>query len=191
MISCVAIACLLGAAVAAPSAGGYGGYGYGPALATTAVVGSVQVPQYNFNYAVNDPLTGDNKAQTEVRDGGVVKGSYSLAEADGTIRVVEYSADDVSGFNAVVKRIGPAAHPQQVIAAPVIAAPVVKEVVQPLIAKEIVNPYLLQDINLGLNNLGLSGWGLNGLGKGLELNGLNGYNLNGLGLGGYGGWGHH
>lgn len=35
---------------------------------------------------------------------GVVRGSYSLTEADGTIRTVRYTADDANGFNAVVER---------------------------------------------------------------------------------------
>lgn len=35
-------------------------------------------------------------------------------EPDGSIRVVEYKADDKSGFNAVVKRIGPNLHPVSV-----------------------------------------------------------------------------
>ncbi|CAD7005099.1 unnamed protein product [Ceratitis capitata] len=39
-------------------------------------------------------------------------GGYTLLEADGTTRVVEYTADDHNGFNAVVKKIGPAHHPQ-------------------------------------------------------------------------------
>lgn len=38
-------------------------------------------------------------------------GAYSLVEPDGSIRIVEYYADDKSGFNAVVKRIGPNLHP--------------------------------------------------------------------------------
>lgn len=59
---------------------------------------------------MSDPQTGDNKAQTETSDGGVVKGSYSLTEPDGTLRVVDYSAGPVTGFNAVVKRLGPAVH---------------------------------------------------------------------------------
>lgn len=68
---------------------------------------------YSFSYGVSDPLTGDSKRQEEVRDGDVVKGSYSVKDPDGTIRVVQYSqvgAD--SGINAVVKRIGEASHPQ-------------------------------------------------------------------------------
>ncbi|CAB3229022.1 unnamed protein product [Arctia plantaginis] len=68
-------------------------------------------PRYAFNYAVRDPYTGDNKAQWEKRDGDVVKGAYSLVEPDGNLRVVEYWADDKSGFNAVVKKLGPNLHP--------------------------------------------------------------------------------
>ncbi|XP_046393603.1 pupal cuticle protein Edg-84A-like [Ischnura elegans] len=68
-------------------------------------------PRYQFNYAVNDPSTGDVKSQWETRDGDVVKGSYSLQEADGTVRTVEYTADKIRGFNAVVQRTGVANHP--------------------------------------------------------------------------------
>ncbi|TKX27805.1 cuticular protein RR-2 [Spodoptera litura] len=69
-------------------------------------------PKYSFDYAVADPHTGDHKTQWESRDGDVVKGAYSLAEPDGTTRIVEYTADKIHGFNAVVKRIGHAHHPQ-------------------------------------------------------------------------------
>ncbi|XP_044268185.1 adult-specific cuticular protein ACP-20-like [Tribolium madens] len=68
-------------------------------------------PKYEFKYGVGDPKTGDQKEQTEVRLDDVVKGQYSLVEPDGTIRVVKYTADDKNGFNAVVSRIGKAAHP--------------------------------------------------------------------------------
>jgi len=61
-------------------------------------------PHYSFGYSVQDSLTGDSKTQHETRDGGVVKGSYSLVEPDGTTRTVEYTADPVNGFNAVVHR---------------------------------------------------------------------------------------
>lgn len=46
-------------------------------------------------------------------------------EPDGTLRVVDYTADPHNGFNAVVTRSGPAAHPATPIAvAPkIIAAP--------------------------------------------------------------------
>ncbi|XP_077285078.1 cuticle protein 7-like [Arctopsyche grandis] len=59
-------------------------------------------PAYKFEYSIVDPHTGDQKSQSETRDGDVVKGSYSLVEPDGSVRTVEYSADDHNGFNAVV-----------------------------------------------------------------------------------------
>ncbi|KAJ8872219.1 hypothetical protein PR048_025821 [Dryococelus australis] len=88
--------------------------GHGLAVAPVAVPVAVDhyaYPKYGFEYGVKDLHTGDVKSQSEHRDGDVVKGQYSLAEPDGTIRVVEYSADDHNGFNAVVKKIGHAAHP--------------------------------------------------------------------------------
>ncbi|NP_001166644.1 cuticular protein RR-2 motif 126 precursor [Bombyx mori] len=86
--------------------GGYGGYDGGNHGDYYAY------PKYAFDYSVNDPHTGDHKTQWESRDGDVVKGAYSLAEPDGTTRIVEYTADKHNGFNAVVKRIGQAHHPQ-------------------------------------------------------------------------------
>lgn len=77
-------------------------------------------PQYQYAYNVNDVLTGDNKAQGEIRDGDVVKGYYSLVEADGSIRKVSYTADPVNGFNAVVEKSFPS-----VVAEPVAAKVVV------------------------------------------------------------------
>nr|XP_031838355.1 cuticle protein 19-like [Nomia melanderi] len=71
-------------------------------------------PKYTFNYGVHDPHTGDVKTQHEVRDGDVVHGSYSVNEPDGSVRIVEYTADDHNGFNAVVKKVGPAIHPKPI-----------------------------------------------------------------------------
>ncbi|XP_022903301.2 cuticle protein 19-like [Onthophagus taurus] len=68
-------------------------------------------PKYDFKYGVADKHTGDNKEQHEERDGDVVKGYYTLHEADGTIRTVHYTADKHNGFNAHVVRSGHAAHP--------------------------------------------------------------------------------
>lgn len=67
-------------------------------------------PQYAFEYGVADHSTGDIKSQHEVRDGGVVKGQYSLVEPDGSVRTVDYTADDINGFNAVVSKSLPVAH---------------------------------------------------------------------------------
>ncbi|XP_023954800.2 larval cuticle protein A3A-like [Bicyclus anynana] len=191
MFSFVAIACLFGAAAAAPS--GYGGLG-------VVAVDSYAVPRYEFNYAVNDPSTGDNKAQSEVRDGDAVKGSYSLTEPDGTLRVVEYTADAARGFNAIVKRIGGAAHPQTLQLAPVVAkqivtAPVVEEIAAPIIAPvaKIAEPvYSAGLINGGWGNAWGNSWG-NNLGKGWGLGSWDLGNLGDLGLGlslGHGGWKH-
>jgi Insect cuticle protein len=69
-------------------------------------------PSYKFEYGVKDPKTGDHKSQWETRDGDVVKGEYTVDEADGTTRVVSYTSDKHNGFNAVVKKIGQAHHPE-------------------------------------------------------------------------------
>ncbi|RZB77525.1 cuticle protein 7 [Asbolus verrucosus] len=70
-------------------------------------------PKYAFKYGVNDYHTGDIKSQQESRDGDVVKGQYSVVEPDGSIRTVEYTADEHSGFNAVVHKTAPAQHQLQ------------------------------------------------------------------------------
>lgn len=89
------------------------------------------LPQYRFGYDVADSLTGDYKSQTEQRNGNLVQGQYSLVEPDGTRRVVDYTADDVNGFNAVVRKeplvapaviAEPAVVPARYAAAPVAAA---------------------------------------------------------------------
>ncbi|CAG4941727.1 unnamed protein product [Parnassius apollo] len=69
-------------------------------------------PKYQYEYKVEDPHTGDNKFQHEIRDGDNVKGVYSLQEADGSIRTVEYSSDKHHGFSAVVKHSAPGRHAQ-------------------------------------------------------------------------------
>jgi hypothetical protein len=60
--------------------------------------------QYSYAYNIQDALTGDSKSQHESRDGDVVQGSYSLLDPDGTRRTVDYTADPVNGFNAVVHK---------------------------------------------------------------------------------------
>ncbi|KAF7989675.1 hypothetical protein HCN44_008349 [Aphidius gifuensis] len=98
-------------------------------------------PQYSYAYSVNDAITGDAKTQHETRDGDVVIGSYSLIEADGTRRIVEYTADSLNGFNAVVHRqpaiIKTAVVPAAPVlpAAPAIPAPVPVARVSPFVAQ--------------------------------------------------------
>lgn len=94
----------------------------------------------------------------------MVKGSYSLTEPDGTLRVVEYTADSARGFNAVVKRIGKASHPQTVVA--------------PVVSKQIVQPFFEQIAPI-LNDA----YTYSGYDSLLDYNGLQGYNDVGLGLG--------
>ncbi|PSN37960.1 hypothetical protein C0J52_10441 [Blattella germanica] len=98
-----------------PTHGGYGGgmdhgHGHGHNI-VKEVIDYHAHPKYKFDYAVHDPHTGDVKNQWETRDGDVVKGSYSIMDADGTMRTVEYTADKHNGFNAIVKRTGHAHHP--------------------------------------------------------------------------------
>lgn len=75
-------------------------------------------PQYSFAYDVQDTLTGDSKSQIESRNGNLVQGQYTVVDPDGTRRVVDYTADPVNGFNAVVSK-----QPLvRAVAAPVVAA---------------------------------------------------------------------
>ncbi|XP_068630566.1 cuticle protein 19-like [Battus philenor] len=60
-------------------------------------------PKFKYEYKVDDHYTGDLKSQEEYRDGDVVKGRYALHEPDGSVRIVNYYADDKSGFHADVK----------------------------------------------------------------------------------------
>lgn len=64
-------------------------------------------PKYTFKYGVKDYHTGDIKSHHETRDGDVVKGHYTLLEADGSVRTVEYSSDKHTGFIATVHKTAP------------------------------------------------------------------------------------
>jgi hypothetical protein len=111
-------------------------------------------PKYAFKYGVSDPHTGDVKSQQESRDGDVVKGQYSLVEPDGTIRTVDYVADPVNGFNAVVSKSAPSIHlPPVKHVAPAIVKqvapvyrPVYKPVYKPVVHKAIVAPPVVNTI---------------------------------------------
>ncbi|XP_022218017.2 larval cuticle protein A2B [Drosophila obscura] len=135
-------------------------YHAGPAVATYAHAAPVAVaqkvvvkaaeeydphPQYRFSYGVDDKLTGDNKGQVEERDGDVVRGEYSLIDADGYKRTVSYTADPINGFNAVVNRV-PLEHVKTVVktvAAPVAhyAAPAVAHYAAPAVVKTVAPAY--------------------------------------------------
>ncbi|XP_060526451.1 cuticle protein-like [Cylas formicarius] len=69
---------------------------------------------YAYEYGVSDPHTGDHKSQWETKDkAGVVRGSYSLLEPDGSTRIVDYIADE-HGFRAVVKKVDVHGHPENI-----------------------------------------------------------------------------
>lgn len=68
-------------------------------------MGSQVKPLYKFGYWVHDPKTNDVKNHWEHRDGDVVHGSYSLMQPDGHLRVVDYTVDKHTGFNAHVKYV--------------------------------------------------------------------------------------
>ena len=117
-----------------------------PVAAPAPVLAKIEdfdpAPQYSFAYDVQDALTGDSKAQYETRNGDVVQGSYSLIEADGSRRIVDYTADPVNGFNAVVNR-EPAAlavAPAAPVAARVAAAPVAVAAPVPVAARVAAAP---------------------------------------------------
>ncbi|XP_053602754.1 cuticle protein 19-like [Plodia interpunctella] len=67
-------------------------------------------PSYEFSYKVEDEHTHDIKGQAEHRDGDDVKGEYWLIEPDGRKRLVKYSSDKHSGFNAYVDYSAPHQH---------------------------------------------------------------------------------
>ncbi|KAJ8714665.1 hypothetical protein PYW07_002890 [Mythimna separata] len=60
---------------------------------------------YDFSYSVHDGQSGDVKQQQEARSGDNVQGSYSLVQPDGVQRIVDYTASEEHGFNAVVRKL--------------------------------------------------------------------------------------
>ncbi|KAK9744717.1 Insect cuticle protein [Popillia japonica] len=77
----------------------------------------VAKPDYDYSYGVRDPKTGNaqdhqesrdgDADHQESRDGDAVSGQYTVLEADGTMRIVKYTADDVNGFKATVEYVRP------------------------------------------------------------------------------------
>ncbi|XP_022913606.1 pupal cuticle protein Edg-84A-like [Onthophagus taurus] len=67
----------------------------------------VAKPDYQYSYGVRDPVTGNAQEHQENRDGDAVHGQYTVLQADGTMRIVRYTADDAQGFVAEVEYIKP------------------------------------------------------------------------------------
>ena len=87
----------------------------------------------------------------------MVRGRYSVVDADGALRVVEYTADNAHGFNAVVSRTPghakPYVPPVQQRAAVVqhhvdIPVPVDHRIVTPQTAEEIVRKRISVDVSV-------------------------------------------
>ncbi|XP_053602689.1 uncharacterized protein LOC128670755 [Plodia interpunctella] len=78
-----------------------------PPVPAVVVPTNDEKSSYEYSYVVYDENTGDRKAQRELSDGSVVQGEYSFVQPDGYIREVKYTADDLTGFNAVVKNFLP------------------------------------------------------------------------------------
>lgn len=100
-------------------------------------------PQYSYSYDVEDPYTGDSKSQVETRDGDVVKGQYSLLDSDGTRRIVDYFADPVNGFNAVVSKTPVVTKVTPVVTTAQIATPLSS----PLITNSVVPSSIISKIS--------------------------------------------
>lgn len=108
-------------------------------------------PQYSFSYGVTDHKTGDSKQQEETLVDGVVHGSYSLAEPDGTIRKVTYTADKVNGFNAVVEKKG--------VATVAVAKPALAVAAVPAITKIAYAAPAIAKIGYAAPAIAVSGYG--------------------------------
>ncbi|CRK96116.1 CLUMA_CG009547, isoform D [Clunio marinus] len=61
-------------------------------------------PSYQFGFDVKDDEFTNYQNRKEQREGGVIKGSYSVVDSDGFIRTVSYTADPKEGFKAEVIR---------------------------------------------------------------------------------------
>ena len=59
--------------------------------------------QYDYRYAVDDPVSGVINDRWEHRHGEYVKGAYSVLEPDGRLRIVDYELDGPKGFHAVIR----------------------------------------------------------------------------------------
>ncbi|XP_063591567.1 pro-resilin-like [Penaeus indicus] len=102
VLALLALAATVLASPDSPPAYGYGAPGpaFGPA-------------KYDFNYAVNDPPSGNDFGHQESRDGDFTQGSYYVRLPDGRLQTVNYNVQGDSGFLAEVSYEGEAQYPTQ------------------------------------------------------------------------------
>ena len=94
-------------------------------------------PNYSFGYSVADVRSGDAKTREESRDGDQVVGSYTVADPDGRLRRVTYTADKEHGFQATVTYDGEEGPPAIPIDTPQQTSPVDEVVVaEPTVDEE-------------------------------------------------------
>lgn len=60
---------------------------------------------YNFDWAVQDPESGNNFGHSEARDGDATSGQYYVDLPDGRRQMVTYRVDGESGFVVDVQYI--------------------------------------------------------------------------------------
>lgn len=94
------------------------------------VIAAEAPANYQFQYDINDAQTGDAHSQHETAENGAIRGSYELNDSDGFRRIVDYTADDVHGFQANVRREPLNVH----VIKKIVAQPVVHKVIQPVVA---------------------------------------------------------
>ncbi|CAL8112487.1 unnamed protein product [Orchesella dallaii] len=166
-------------------------------VASASAVGIVNdivaYPAYKYSYGVADKITGDQKSASEVRDGAVTRGSYSLVQPDGVLRTVNYISTPKGGFQAQVINKGVAGHPAVYGVGKGVGIGAGLGGIGLGGARSVVGLGGIGGAGLGLG-LGGAGLGLGGLGArsvvgGLGLgigSGLGGVGLGGVGLGGLG-----
>ncbi|XP_055623346.1 uncharacterized protein LOC129766773 [Toxorhynchites rutilus septentrionalis] len=64
-----------------------------------------RIPKYHFEYGVKDANTGDHKVHWEKRNGNHVEGSYTVEEADGGRRIVNYQTDEKGAMQIQVTKV--------------------------------------------------------------------------------------
>ncbi|XP_042866895.1 pro-resilin-like [Penaeus japonicus] len=98
-----ALASLVVAAIALPDS--QPTYGY------SAPTPAYAPAKYDFNYAVNDPPSGNDFGHQEARDGDNTQGSYYVQLPDGRLQRVTYTVNGDSGYVADVTYEGEAQYP--------------------------------------------------------------------------------
>ncbi|XP_037791900.1 pro-resilin-like [Penaeus monodon] len=80
-------------------------YGYGGPTPSSGPA------KYDFNYAVNDPPSGNDFGHQEARDGPNTQGSYYVLLPDSRLQRVTYTVNGDSGYVADVTYEGDAQYP--------------------------------------------------------------------------------